>query len=335
MKRTRIVFGLISHIEYLLLRHDCVVVPEVGAFINVRHAARYDAETNIWYPMKREVRFNSAVRHDDGLLASSFARRERISFEEGREMVRKEVAQMREALESDGEITLDHLGILEQHEGTLSFSPLQRPGVLTEAYGYYPAPIRKEGLDEIRERRELQLQTNAGRDIDSQDNSGKRGRTFDTRRYYYIPVNKMLARAIACTLIVIAAAITILLPSDTSNRNARIDEASVLPVKRLVEKTAETSVSDTLQSEPAEAERHEMETARYHIIVATFRSPAEAEEFIAQNTGTGYALRTVSSKTMSRVAAKSSDSREDMQREMMSADFRMRFGEAWIWEQPE
>lgn len=72
------------HIEYLLLRHDCVVVPGFGAFINARSEARVDSESGQVYPMMREVRFNSALVHDDGLLAGSFARKYRVPFAEGR-----------------------------------------------------------------------------------------------------------------------------------------------------------------------------------------------------------------------------------------------------------
>ena len=39
------------HIEYLLLRHDCVVVPGFGAFINARSEARVDSESGQVYPM--------------------------------------------------------------------------------------------------------------------------------------------------------------------------------------------------------------------------------------------------------------------------------------------
>ena len=69
-------YNLSLHIEYLLLHHDCVVVPGLGAFINVRHAAYFDAVTRVWHPMTREVRFNGALTHDDGLLSSSYARKE-------------------------------------------------------------------------------------------------------------------------------------------------------------------------------------------------------------------------------------------------------------------
>ena len=99
------------HIEYLLLRHDCVVVPGFGAFINARSEARVDSESGQVYPMMREVRFNSALVHDDGLLAGSFARKYRVPFAEGREMLRKSIESLRRTMASDGEVTIGRLGI--------------------------------------------------------------------------------------------------------------------------------------------------------------------------------------------------------------------------------
>ncbi len=126
------------HIEYLLLRHDCVVVPGFGAFINARSEARVDSESGQVYPMMREVRFNSALVHDDGLLAGSFARKYRVPFAEGREMLRKSIESLRRTMASDGEVTIGRIGIISSESDTLSF--LRMHGADDEAahMAYHP-----------------------------------------------------------------------------------------------------------------------------------------------------------------------------------------------------
>ena len=90
--------NLSLHIEYLLLRNEYVVIPGFGSFLNVWHPARYDEATGLYHPIEREVRFNSALTHDDGLLASSFSRKYQVNFQEGRELLRHEISSLRDAL---------------------------------------------------------------------------------------------------------------------------------------------------------------------------------------------------------------------------------------------
>ena len=59
--------------------------------------------------MMREVRFNSALVHDDGLLAGSFARKYRVPFAEGREIAPQEHRILRRTMASDGEVTIGRI----------------------------------------------------------------------------------------------------------------------------------------------------------------------------------------------------------------------------------
>ncbi|WP_302264670.1 hypothetical protein [uncultured Alistipes sp.] len=360
-------YNLSLHIEYLLLHHDCVVVPGLGAFINVRHAARFDSVRRVWLPMTREVRFNGALSHDDGLLANSYARKNSVSFAEGRELLRRDTMQLREALESDGEITLGHLGILRLEEETVSFQPQQSAAQTARFMGYTAAPVFRQAPqaaaaatvatpEDIAEKVASPIASTIGEIaslapapavVESDDSDAaveampekkRKPRVFDTDRNYYIAINKIFART-AASFLLIAVVVLSLLPA---REKPQVDEASVVPVEKIIRNTAACLYpSESSKVQEAEAEEapeasadsvKEAEHYRYHVVVATFRSPSEADEFIRQNGGTGYDLHTVNSRTMSRVSAISSDDRADLQSRMMSPEFRMRFGEAWIWE---
>ena len=69
-----------EHIEYLLRNHDCVIVPGWGAFIAQYQPASF-TEDGQMLPPSRLIGFNASISHQDGLLASSVMRREKISYD--------------------------------------------------------------------------------------------------------------------------------------------------------------------------------------------------------------------------------------------------------------
>lgn len=347
--------NLILHIEYLLLHHDCVVVPGFGAFINVRQSAYYDEMSDLWYPMTREVRFNMAVRHDDGLLVNSIARKEQISFQDGRELLRKSLSRLSENLDADGEVTMGQLGILRTDGETISFIPRCTASRMAEMMGYLPATTRRqESISAsdatISESEDASFVTPG----DTTPESTATTREFDTRRNYYIPINKIFARTAACLLLVSAVALSVILPA--TDRRHR-DQASVVPSVETIltvasesshiEKTAPTqkapnaATAEAATAEAAthdkatndiEAKAHKSEEAKYHLIVATFRTAEESEKYIRSHSESEYTLYAVNTSSMSRVSARSSDSRDALLKLLNSPEFSQEFSQAWIWE---
>lgn len=118
---------LISHIEYLIKRHDCVVMPGWGAFIASRVEACYDDLEGVYHAPKRFVSFNPEVIHDDGMIAASISRKEKIPFLQASKIVGEEISSMRHQLVADREISLGHLGRLVAQDGsTPVFEPSPR-----------------------------------------------------------------------------------------------------------------------------------------------------------------------------------------------------------------
>ena len=63
---------IIGHIERLLLRNDCVIIPQWGGFVLREVPASCDEEGVWFYPARKEISFNTSLRHTDGLLAESY-----------------------------------------------------------------------------------------------------------------------------------------------------------------------------------------------------------------------------------------------------------------------
>ena len=94
--------NLFRHIEYLLLRHDCVIVPGLGAFISASRPAKIDMQEGKILPPSKSLMFNQSVATDDGLLANSFARKTGMKFEEARQAVVHEVNDIKVCLRDNG-----------------------------------------------------------------------------------------------------------------------------------------------------------------------------------------------------------------------------------------
>lgn len=321
---------LALHIEYLLLRHDCVVVPGFGAFINVYHSALEDFETHSLQPMTTEVRFNSALKHNDGMLATSYARRERVSYAEGREMVRVAVSDLQDTLALEGEVSIGRIGrIRTDKSGNLSFHPLLTPRRLSTALGYLPVKRHAPAVEVAPAAATAVTETETAEPVVENPI-----RKFDTDRNYYIPINKMFARMAASFAVVAVLCLSLILPF---TRDYHEDQASVVPVKAIT--TAVTKASQQIQAEeqPAPAAEPEAEAApqpkTWHLVVGTFRSQDEADNFISSKNDSPYELHTVASKRMVRVVAISATDKETLLPELNSPEFQSAFPQAWIFHQ--
>lgn len=115
---------IIRHIEFLLMTHECVIIPGFGAILARRNEAVYNAETEVWTPPTRALAFNPELNHNDGLLAGSVARRDRVSIDSALSLIDDAVNVMRRTLESEGTLQLGLAGRLTLlPDGRLTFTP--------------------------------------------------------------------------------------------------------------------------------------------------------------------------------------------------------------------
>lgn len=337
-------YNLALHIEYLLLHHDCVVLPGIGAFINVRHSAAYDETNRLWTPMTREVRFNGALKHDDGLLSTSYARKNSVDFSQGRELLREDLNRLKTTLNEDGEVTMGNLGILSYNEGVLSFRPLQ--GALQRAMSSgYSQVIIPGKIDDVPQVgiTEDKKEASVPLSVENENNPASQADTLilvDTSKNYYIRINKKLARTAASLLLITVIVLSVFLPG--ANR-AKIDKASVLPLEQVIlskiPQRSEALEVDELMKED-ESSTQEIQTnitekaeKNYHIIVGTFMTEKEAEAYRHQNLSEKYSLQLVATPTRVRVSAMSSADRSQLVRLMQTAEFQQIFPQSWIWEE--
>ena len=136
-------FSIIEHIEYLITRHDCVVVPGWGAFIANYNASSYQAENEFMSRPRRSVGFNASVSHNDGLLAQSLMRREGLEYNEAMRFIADSVTTFRQQLAMDCEVSMGRLGYFRRNEGRfIEFVPFYHANGSDQFYGLEDLEIK-------------------------------------------------------------------------------------------------------------------------------------------------------------------------------------------------
>lgn len=106
--------SLNTHIAYLIRHHDCVIVPEWGAFISACGSAHYDAAAECWAAPERTVAFNPELNHNDGLLAGSIMRSSGCSYAEALSEISANVGVWHGMLKAHGTMTLPAVGTFKR-----------------------------------------------------------------------------------------------------------------------------------------------------------------------------------------------------------------------------
>lgn len=186
----------------MLRHHDCVIVPRVGAFIVVKHEARIDYGTNSYMPPSKEICFNGSISHQDGLIASSIARKQGIPYSEACLLLDKETDTLVEQLAKDGEVAMGKIGVINlTPEGRVAFRQFYQPYKLCSLLGL--PPIELSSPEDCKEIKAQKMEAS------------------------FVKIRKSMLRVAAVVIMIVAASLSFLLPGvcDTS----MVDYASLLP----------------------------------------------------------------------------------------------------------
>lgn len=312
---------IVQHIEYLIRRHDCVVLPAIGAFLVSHRDACVNEQWGVVQPSCREICFNSAIRHSDGLLASSVSRREGISFEAAARNVEQVSFQMREKLSADGELRIGHIGVLNMDaEGRLVFHHLADASALAERIGLPPVALPR--------RRQEAMEEQVMPRSDERYDKG----SVDRKKFYMLP--KLAVRVAVSVILVALGAISFLLP-DYGDGGVRNDYASMIPMEKISSATGRRGENQMIvpvgsSSEGNLADEVSVSRNKSYLIVSSMPDEAQALLFINMHTGSGYNLRTMQGGTYCHVVAMEGEDPSQLLPELRKQDFKKKFPDAWI-----
>lgn len=117
---------VIRHIEYLISRKDCVIIPGIGAILAKYERARIDKASGLLLPPERVYTFNKEINHNDGTLAYSIARAESIRYELACKKMESEIESVRHCLHAKGKVRIGRIGSLcyNKENDTIQFEPV-------------------------------------------------------------------------------------------------------------------------------------------------------------------------------------------------------------------
>lgn len=124
------------YITDLLFRHDCVIVPGIGAFISRSLPAEIESSTNMFRPSRKQLAFNASMKETDGLLVGYVSRTNKWSFEFAAEQVNKAVLNWKHELSQGKKIRLEYIGQLYYSEqSAMQFLPAINSNFSLESFG--------------------------------------------------------------------------------------------------------------------------------------------------------------------------------------------------------
>ncbi len=109
--------NLVQHIESLIIKHECVIVPGLGGFITYRDHATI--RNNRLYAPTTRIRFNSLLTYHDGLLAEAYMQDRHISYSNALEAIKADVEQIVTSLNTGNTFIFGRIGALMQIDGNI------------------------------------------------------------------------------------------------------------------------------------------------------------------------------------------------------------------------
>jgi hypothetical protein len=322
------------HIERLLIVNDCVIIPEFGGFVLQRHPAVYAANTHTFLPPHREIVFNPALTHNDGLLAQSYMQFYHMHFREAQLALKQDIERLKVELQTANHISLGAVGSFRKGtEGSLLFLP-GKPRAISgaEVFGLEIlclSPLPADRLPTVEP-------------------------TTPDKRKIYLPVHRVIWRTAG-----VAAALTALFlltsPPARETSSGRTDYAAglVLPAtlpeqtalpaipcpRQRAEEPVETSVPAPVIGETATQpddtslpSKAPVRQKTYYIIIGSFHTEKQAETFMTQtNLASCKETGLVTRNEKVRVYAARFDTREEAEAYLSRLRSDHAFKNAWLF----
>ena len=137
-----------SHIQDLLYRYECVVLPGFGAFLSQKQSAYIDENSQEFFPPNKVISFNRQLIKNDGLLANYIAEVEAVKYHTANNMIQEFVYDLENSLQNDAKAELANIGkFYLDAEDKLQFEPVSEINFLTQSFGLasYPVtPVQRE-----------------------------------------------------------------------------------------------------------------------------------------------------------------------------------------------
>ncbi len=347
---------LSRHIESLLLKNDCVIVPGLGGFITQYVPARYVADEQLFLPPFRSVGFNPQLAINDGLLVQSYMQAYDTNYPETVKLINNAVSQLKKRLHEEGEYELAGIGTLTiSIDGKYNFAPCEAGVLSPELYGLDAVSVEETEQTVASSRHTGKAE---GKDDPESDKSAT------SKGNYTISINRELVNYAAAAVVAVCFYLLWATPLGNSPKEEQqaasvIYEQLFTPAKPAVEKaavpqpqpdslnalstlseqeatqeqTAEQAPQPQAQAQPAQAEEPQPVAGRYAIVLVSAISQKNAEAFSQEMNGKGCTdARPYKHGKMVRVVCGNYPTEAEAQAALSKLRKDDAFAEAWVME---
>ena len=346
---------LSAHIVSLMLKHDCVIVPELGGFVAQYVPARLITAENILMPPCRTVVFNPRLNMNDGLLVQSYMQAYHTGYTETLRMVNAEVKKLKDILAKEGSYELSGIGTLcMQGTDKMLFKP-QESGILSpELYGLntVATTLPTEQKKKKRRRKTATLRKFTPTSILHREWVRYSVAVAAAIVFYFLlatplsspstsqtdwasAVNQEMFRADNPAHSQIAKPVTATpVPEETETTDTLALQEKPTEVKTEVTEK-ETAANSAKQETPAEAEVKKTHSETYTIVLACAVPQKSAENFIRQLQEEGLNEAEINKTTMLRVIYGHYNSQDEAYAQLRKLRAHNAFAEAWVMKEPK
>ena len=101
----------LSYIKELMLKYECLIIPDFGAFITRDFKGGFKSDENLFLPPYKEIGFNSLLIDNDGILVDFIAKKNNIPYTDALINLQKEVDFLKKRLKNIP-VIIDDIGEL-------------------------------------------------------------------------------------------------------------------------------------------------------------------------------------------------------------------------------
>ncbi len=262
--------SVLDHIEYLSYKHDCIIVPGLGAFISQKTSVK---DNGMISSLRRNIVFNSAVDYNDGLLENSIMRREQINLETARTYISDYVYSLKSQLKHEGEVPLGRLGYFKRVEAEkMEFQPFVSYRTSSEYFGLSALTLKPLSDCEV-----LTVEVESKKNVN------------------VIPFSKKFIQVAASIVLLIAMSVLLSTPViEQDNVNyANLNAFSIIntPIEEIqqedlyiaIPKSSVKNDEEKVEINENKEESSLKQEGNYCIVVASLASKAQAEKFVKES----------------------------------------------------
>lgn len=273
--------NLYFHLAYLLTKHECVIVPGLGAFVVNALPVNKD-NTGRWTCPGKTLSFNSQITHNDGLLANSIALEKGIAYKEASLLMKKDADRIESILASGEPVRIPWVGTLTRlSDSKILFATWPQ---LSCNYAYYG--LKNIYLDPLvsleKEERELEvaIQTQQREEVELAKPSRWKG--------------------VVTATAAVAALFLLALPVSDPTADRSLQKASFIAFPKLdsiaLEESAVEITAEAMADAPADPVveiKAEPNTRYYYIVIASLPTAELAEKKVQQYRAGDFPLASV------------------------------------------